>query len=186
MCNFIRQRRSSEFRKLRQRTRRTGAIISLELLIALPILVAVSIGATQAGLLLKNKQQLTLACRVGAEEASQTVALTETSANDPVPDNILEAIDNQLASSNIAFCRVFLEHNVGGSQVVLSSDGPDSCDCQPPPRLSDPPPRQYVRLTLCVKLEQLMPSSLTLFGASPAGEKIARCSSVYRYELNRN
>lgn len=175
---------SGPHRPLGRRTHepRRAGVITLELLIALPIVLLILFGVIEFGLLFVNLQQVALACRVGAEEASQTTVLP-LSDGDEVPENVVRAIEHQLLSSGIKHCRVRLEHNVGGVPVVLTS--PQSpCDCGPTAVLQSPPPRNYVRVTVCVELREVMPDCLTIFGFSISDPpKTTGCTTVMRYEL---
>ncbi len=65
------------------------------------------LAVTEFGVLFANLQILSLACRAGAEAASES-ALPNAG---PVPADVLAAIDQQLLSSGIQRCRVRVEHN---------------------------------------------------------------------------
>ena len=161
---------------------RCGALV-LELVVVLPILLILLLGVVQFGVFFANMQQVALASRVGALEASQTAALPTTDGV-AVPQNVVEAIDRQLQTSGIAVCRVRLEHNVGGSRVALIWPASGVCECEPNDHLADPPPGDFVRLSICVELAELMPNCLGRLGVdlcSPS--KVAHSTSVFRYEL---
>ena len=163
------------------RARRGSEIV--ELVIILPVLILIGLGIVSFGIFYSNRQQVALAARVGAEEASQTAGLDTTSDWDPVPQDILDAITDQLESSCIQVYEVRLEHNVGGTPVVLRSPGTGTCPCGPDDTL---PPCQllgkYVRVTVCVEMEELMPNFLAAFGSSVCG-KVAQATTVFHYEL---
>jgi hypothetical protein len=166
-------------------TIRRGSAV-LEMVIVLPVLLLAGIGIMSFGLFFANKQQLALAARVGAEEASQTPL--PTSNGDPIPSNIVEAVTAQLASSSIEVYEIRLEHNVGtGVTPAVLTWRPDgetgTCPCGPQTTL-DPCPLlgQYVRLTVCVQLNELMPNMLANVGASVCG-KISYSTSIFRHEL---
>ena len=102
----------------------------------------------------------------------------------PVPAEVLAAIDDQLFSSGIERCLVRLEHNVGGATVVLQSPPMPDCDCGPDMNLGPPPPGEYVRLTVCTELSEVMPNGLLTFGFDISGaDNTAECTTVLRYEL---
>jgi hypothetical protein len=155
----------------------------LELILTLPILVILVLAIAQFGIFFANMQQVTLACREGAKEASETLGLPTTDGA-LVPTNVLEAIDSQLTTSRIHACRVRLEHNVGGAQVALFAPADGGCDCCPGGKLGSPlPPRSYVRLTVCVELEELMPNCLALFGFDVCDvSQVIHATSIFRYE----
>ena len=156
----------------------------LELILVLPILVILVLAVVQFGLFFANMQQVALAARVGAEEASQTVDLPITDGA-PIPANILEAVDHQLDSSGIIACRVRLEHNFGGRQVTLIAPPTGACDCPPAGNLTPPlPPGEYVRLSLSVPLCELMPICLAVFGFDVADPcKVVEATTIFRHEL---
>ena len=178
----------SVYPRLRRRTprasRRRGANAAIELIIALPILIIMTLAVVQFGIFLMNMELLAVASRAGAEEASQTVGLPTTDG-DPVPANVLSAIDLQLVSSGMHRCGVRLEHNVGGTQVVLGDPSPGGCDCGPTDLLPAPlPPGQYVRLTVCVELSDMMPNCMANFGLDISGpSNKVQSTTTFRYEL---
>ncbi len=143
----------------------------------LPVWLIALLAIIEYGQILSNLQQVSLASRVGAEEASQTLVLP-TSPGGPVPANVLAAIDQQLASSGISRCRVILEHNVGGPVTLVSG----TCDGCVPPATPLPVDREYVRVTVCVPLTELTPNLLALFGFDIA-DCTAQQSATFRYEL---
>jgi Flp pilus assembly protein TadG len=154
---------------------RRGAA-ALELILALPIWLIALLALIEFGQILSNQQQLALASRVGAEEASQTPGLDLAGS---VPLNVLVAVNQQLASSGISGCKVILEHNIASPSPVTLSDG--TCDCDPPVTPL-PPRRDYVRVTVCVPLAELAPNLLSMFGFD-ISECIAQHSTTFRYEL---
>ena len=163
--------------------RRRGAVMSVELLLVLPIIVVMTIAAVQFGLLFTNLQQLSLAAREGASTAAELPGLPMINGA-PVPPEVLEAIDDQLYSSGIERCLVRLEHNVGGAAVVLQSPPMADCDCGPDANLPVPPPGEYVRLTVCTELSEVMPNGLLSFGFDISGAgNTAESTMVLRYEL---
>jgi len=164
-------------RRRRRLTRKTGAA-TLELIMATPIFLVVILGVIQFGVFFTRMQMVALACRDGAEIASES---SLPLAGD-VPANVLSAIDQQLLSSSIAGCRVRLEHNVGGAQAVLSTG---TCDCGPENVLTPPLPLdEYVRVTICVPLSEVMPNLLGSFGFDiDCPGYFAECTTVMRHEL---
>ena len=171
---------SSFQRRCRPRARR-GAII-LEFVLAVPILLIALVSIVQFGVFFANMQQVTLAARVGAEEASQTLPLP-ASSGEPIPQQILNVIDRQLETAKLARCQVRLEHNLGGSPVV-SVAGDEDCGCGPIDPLADPPPGKYVRLTVVVPLGEMMPNGLVLFGFDVSRpNRVAQYTTILRHEL---
>ncbi len=167
----------------RLRQARRGAV-TLELILTFPIWLIFLLAIVEFGQILSNEQQVALASRVGAEEASQTAILSPSNGG-PVPANVLEAIDQQLASSGISRCRVIVEHNVLPSSpspvtvpVTLSTG---TCDCDPP-ATPLPSTRRYVRVTVCVELTEVAPNLLCLFGFD-ISDKLMQHTTTFRYEL---
>jgi hypothetical protein len=149
--------------------------VTLELILTVPIWLILLWAIVEWGQILSNQQQVALAARVGAEEASQTPDLDIAAG---VPANVLTAITQQLDSSNISWCKVILEHNLNGPLEELS-EGP--CDCDPP-STALPPNREYVRVTVCVPLTELACNLLAPFGFDISG-CIVQHSATFRYEL---
>lgn len=154
--------------------RRRGAV-TLELILVLPIWLMGLLAIIEFGALQGNQQQVALASRVGAEEAAQTPNLAMYTG--VVPTNITSAITNQLTSSGISWCKVIVEHNVGGPTTLTSG----TCDCDPP-TTTLPPTGRYVRVTVCVPITQLVPNLLGSFGLD-LSDCFVQHSTTYRYEL---
>ena len=73
-----------------------------------------------------------------------------------------------------------LEHNLGGSQVALVTG---TCDCGPDTNLAAPPPGEYVRVTVCVPLSNVMPNLIANFGFDVSDpERFAECTTVMLHE----
>ncbi len=174
---------------------RRGAI-TLELLLVFPLWMIALLAIIEFGQILSNEQQLALAARVGAEEASQTAELSLVDG-EGVPQDVLGVIERQLAASKMSACRVVLEHNVPpplppwgtnsnapgnttrvGRPVTLSSgDGFVRPADEELPSL-----RPCVRVTVCAELTQLTPNLLNLFGFD-ASNKTIQHTTTFRYEL---
>ena len=158
--------------------RRAGVV--LELLLSLPVLLIAMLAAIQFGMLFSGLQQLSLASRIGARAAAETAALPMNDG--PVPANILQSVNRQMAQSGITSFGVLVEHNVAnptpGSPIRLSSGSPSPTA----PGTALPPGTQYVRVTVAVSLTEVMPDLLGYFGFNILG-KTAQQTTVYRYEL---
>lgn len=166
-------------RRPRLRRRRRGVYIA-ELVITMPVFMIFLWAVIEFGIFFSNLQEVQLASRVGAEAASEYGALP-TADGDPVPDPILDAIEYQLLSSDITWCRVRVEHNVGGTQYAAVSG---SCACEPTTKLAPPlPPDEYVRVSVCVAMSELMPNLLALFGFDVSDpSRVVSCTTVMRSE----
>jgi Flp pilus assembly protein TadG len=155
--------------------RRRGSV-TLELLLNLPIWLLALFGTIEFGQILSNMQHVSLASRVGAEEAAQTASLPPSG---DVPDNVLAAIERQLGAVGIAPAKVILEHNSGGTAVALVSgtgrgDPPDT----PLPTLGT-----YVRVTVFARMGQLGPRLLDQFGVD-VGSRVLGESTTFYYQAN--
>lgn len=165
--------------------RRRGSL-SVEMILVVVVLTIATVGIVQFGVFFANAQQVALAARVGALEASQTPNLALTSPGDPVPANILSAIEHQLQSSQIDWVRVRLEHNLAsGGPIVLDSTTP-GYTYAPKTNLAEPPfpDTYYVRLTVYTPLNDVFPKQLSYFGQSLfPSSKTYEHTVLLRYEL---
>ena len=142
------------------------------MILSLPILIIGVVGVLQFGVFFANAQVLNQACRVGALEAShQTLAAA-------IPSAVTDAIDHQLAPAGITRCYVRMEHNVGGGTTVVTNG---TCTCGPTTNLSPTPAGDYVRITVCVEVTDLMPNALQYYGLDFSNQH-ASCTTVYRVE----
>jgi hypothetical protein len=169
-----------------RRPLRRGSL-TVEMLLVVVVLLIVTIGIVQFGVFFANAQMVALAARVGGLEASQTPNLPMADGG-VVPDDVLRAIEHQLASSCIDWCQVRLEHNVtpGGNAVALTTSLDEDCQCAPHGTLSSPPfpDTHYVRLTVCVPLSEVFPKQLSFFGTQLFGsERTYEHTATFRYEL---
>lgn len=163
-----------------QRPHERDGSVTLEFLLVLPVLLIVLLAAVEFGMFFANMQQVALACRVGAEAASQTGGLPSSGH---VPTNITDAISHQLESSGITYGAVILEHNVNGATETLTTPDPLTSPCDPPAAPLPPAPygRLSVRITICVPMTELAPNCLALCGFDLTG-RCAKCSTTFRYE----
>lgn len=168
-------------------SRRRRAVAVLELVLVIPILILPVLAIVRFGLYYANLQQVTLASRIGAEEAAETENLSSLSpGSDSVPGNVRDAIGHQLATAGIKKYRVRLEHRGKINTVVLSaSQGgwDEEVSCGPSANLSEPLLREYVRLTICVPVSELVPRYTDVFGLGIwANAEVVECTTVFRYE----
>jgi hypothetical protein len=170
------------------RSRRRHGAATLELILVLPVLLLMTIGLIEFGVMFANLQQVALASRVGTERASELATLPAMTAGDPVPLEVIEAIEQQLQSSCIDWCHIRLEHNADDpltQEVLESSQGAD-CGCEEFALLpqDEIPTGRYVRLTLTVPLSEVVPSGLTLFGCRLfSAEQAFHSTTIFRYEI---
>jgi hypothetical protein len=145
----------------------------VELLLNLPIWLFLVLAVVQFGQRSAAVQQVALASRLGAEEASQTATLP---SDDGVPGNVLSAIERPLAGAGLVGSKVILEHNVGGRPVRwIAGGGPGV-----PPRIPLPEVGNYVRVTVCVAPTGSIPH---LFGTLGFGPRGMEQSTTFRYRL---
>src|SRR5262245_6377758 len=173
--------------KCRDRRRQRQGSLTVEMILVVVVLAIVTVGVVQFGVFFANAQEVALAARVGALEASQTAGLSTTNGN-PVPANVISAIEHQLESSCIEWTHIRLEHNVTGglTPVHLESDQGGGFICEPKTDLLAPPAAgtRYVRLTVCVPLNEVFPKSLSFFGEQLfPSTRTYEHTAVFRYEL---
>jgi hypothetical protein len=161
--------------------------VTLELIIAFPVWLCFLLATVQFGWLMANLEQVALASRVGALEASQTASLPSSG---PVPAEVVTVVEHQLQSAGIdPWCHIFLEHNVESTtNIQLSSANPShtgSCTCSPPTSTELPFPdcAEYVRVTVCIPMTAVTPNLLKACGFA-IDEKFIRHTSTFRYELS--
>jgi hypothetical protein len=182
--------RPRPFCSARKRRQRRGGL-TVEMVLVVVVLAIVTVAIVQFGVFYANAQQVAMAARVGGLEASQTANLPVAGV---VPDNVVDAIRHQLESSNIDFCEIRLEHNVVPGppgpppppppyELITSEPG---CSCPPKTPLVSPPfpGHEYVRVTVCVPLDQVFPKQISFFGTQLFDPtKTYEHTTVFRYEL---
>ena len=160
--------------------------LTVELLLVVVVLAIVTVGVVQFGVFFADADEVALAARVGAEEASQTQNLS--TINGPVPATIISIIEHQLLSSQIEWSHIRLEHNIspGNTVVNLDSDSGGGFVVTPRSNLAAPPAANthYVRLTVTVPLAEVFPRSLSYFGEQLfLANRSYEHTAVFRYEL---
>ncbi|GEM_PF-960341 len=143
----------------RSRGCRRGTLI-LELVLVLPIVLIGLLAAVQFGKYSANMQELALAARIGGLAASRTAGISNV-PGDPVPTNVVDAINQHLASVGICGATVVLEHNLSGGPVLLVSPTSASVSVGV---ISSPPPDRYVRVIVIVPQAAVMPDILRACG----------------------
>lgn len=139
------------------RTPRAGSV-TIEFLVVLPVLVISILAVVQFGYYFQRCEQVILATRSGAEEASLAVALA--AGPGPVPVDIENAVRRQLQSSGISTVTIIVEHNEAGPTETLRTNYVANAISPP----ATPLPPLSVRVTVGVPLPDLMPNSLGAFG----------------------
>jgi Flp pilus assembly protein TadG len=154
-------------------SRRGGAIV-VELLLNLPIWLILLLATVEFGELTANLQQVSLASRIGAEEASRTPSLP---AQGDVPEAVQTAIQRTLAGAGVCCSNVILQHNLGGTPVTLvSGDGSGR-----PPTTALPEMGTYVRVTTVARATQIAPNLLDFFGCKFSSTFLSQ-SATFPYQ----
>ena len=147
----------------------------MELLLNLPIWLILLLGMIDVGEMLSNVQQVTMAARVGAEEASRTASLDSAQA---VPERIVDAVERQLAAAGLSAGKVVLEHNAGNTPATLVwGDGPGD-----PPQASLPAYGPSVRVTVAARMRGLLPVVLRSLGLDFSSQMLVQ-STTFRYNV---
>jgi hypothetical protein len=160
--------------------------LTVEMILVVVVLAIITVAVVQFGVFFANAQEVALAARVGGLEASQFPGLSTTDG-DPVPQEVINAIEHQLESSCIEWAHIRVEHNATGnlSSVALESTNLNGFVCDDKSLLAPPyPGTRYVRVTVCVPLNQVLPKSLSFFGEQLfASTRTYEATTVFRYEL---
>ena len=166
--------------RFRSHRRWSSGAVTLELILMLPIWIILMLAVIEFGLIGSNRQQVALASRVGAEEASRTPGLS-TNNGDPVPGNVLNVIDQQLASSGLSRCEVVLQHNLGSVSPAYTTLASGNCDCPSPTGLL-PTAGRAVRVTVFVPVTGLAPNLLRACGLD-LSDRFIYHTTTFRHEL---
>jgi photosystem II stability/assembly factor-like uncharacterized protein len=175
---------------------RRGAVVTLELILAVPVLLIVLLAVLEVGLILAASKHVEFASRQGAKlaaEISRTGGPPDLGTfNLPTtPDNLKDRVDEYLVTAGYTnSCTVILEHNAAGvpNPVQVDNDG-TPCPCSPDPigplpsSVPGPPLTTFesVRVTVCLSMTDNLPNSLATFGLD-YGDDTIRHSTTFRYE----
>ena len=129
------------------------AAVTLEFIVALPVLLIVLLAVVEFGMFFSNIQQVNLASRAGAEAASQTLALPISGL---VPTSVTDAVNQQLSSSGISYSAVILEHNVPAATSTLKT--PLTTPYSPPSTSLPLGLARSVRVTVYIPMSELAPN----------------------------
>ncbi len=160
--------------------RARGGAVTVELIIALPVLVIAIVAVIVFGLLMGNRQWVEQASRAGAEVAS---VLPTMATEVVVPPGVRESIEASLAQAGIdatvanGNLTIVLETDVGGLRQMTDTNGGPDCD---PDVLNPPPLRNYTRVVVCVRSTALAPNALVTFGFD-LSDSVARQETTLRY-----
>ena len=125
-----------------------------------------------------------LASRAGASVASQ-MTLSDM-AMDPIPADVLDAINTSLAGSGIVVEKITLEHTFDpgspgdvGNTVELTTGG----NC-PDPTFIPPVPgdRPHARVTICAATDSLAPNCMKMFKFD-LSDRVSQQATTLRHEL---
>jgi Flp pilus assembly protein TadG len=151
--------------------------VAIELLLSLPVWLIGLLAIIEFGSLFSNLQHVALASRVGADVAARTSSLPESGS---IPSAILDAVNDQLAAANITPSEIVLEHNLGGSYVMLVQG---QSAFSGPSQQTLPAVGTYVRVTVCAPAMQLAPNILRSFGLDIQGWDVGE-STTFQYSLD--
>ncbi len=150
--------------------RRRNGVVTLELILAFPILFTLLLVIIEFGLIFSASSHVSAASRLGAKVASKAGTVAGLQALMPPvsssPGPLATEINRYLTSAGFvtSACQVTLQYNNGGNQVLTDPSGGGTCNCSAP--TANFPPTNYVRVTVCVPLSQNVPDLLTMFGFS--------------------
>jgi hypothetical protein len=158
-----------------RKRQRKGAILSLELVIALPVLLTVIFAAVEFTFLLLGSQAITAAANLGAREA----ALPNATAGD-VNVSVLTALNTwRWAQPNILQVLIFVDTD-GDGDLELVSDS-FAAEQDPANQLGAAPTGSDVQVTVKLPSNQAAPDLLSLIGFSLNGQELT-ASFVTRKE----
>jgi Flp pilus assembly protein TadG len=161
-------------------------VVTLELIIALPILVILLIAIIEFAMILSVSKHVEFASRVGAKLAAET---PETDLGTLNAGGLKQRIDEYLLNAGLSqSCTVVLEHNVAAAGNPVQVDG-GGCNCEATGGLpaSVPVPAQAsvtvesVRVTVCLPIVGNVPNALSTFGLDFTGHTLQH-STAWRYE----
>lgn len=181
--------RTSESRVVGRR-----AVITLELIFAIPMLLIVLLAVVEVGLILAASKHVEFASREGAKLAAEVSRSGGPpnlgSFNLPATvNNLKDQVDDYLVTAGYTnSCTVILEHNVASvPNSVQTDDDGQPCNCEAignlPSVVPGPPATnvESVRVTVCLPMDGNIPNCLAVFGFDLADCTI-RQSTVWRFE----
>lgn len=150
--------------------RRCGALLSLELAVALPMLLLVVVGAVEFSFLLLGSQAITAAANVGARQA----ALPSSSAQD-VNDAVFQALASwRWARPQYLQVLIFADTDNGAGQLDLVYDSQDSdpYDNDDDDEVLNAPTGTDIQVTVKLPSNQAAPDLLKVFGLGLNNEQL--------------
>ncbi len=159
---------------LKRRPRPRGGV-TLELILALPLLVIVLLAVIEVGLILANFKHVAAASREGAKMAAETVGLSPGTTA-ATAAQVRSAVDRRLEAAGLG---ASASQGVTVRHTVTAAGAATNGDCSDPvvPALPD----ATVRVTVCVALTRLSPNLLGAFGFDLAGQTIEH-TTTWDYE----
>ncbi len=157
--------------------RRLGALLSLELVIALPVLLIVVFAAVEFSFLLLGSQAITAAANVGAREA----ALPSSTATD-VRNAVFQALQSWRWATNEHMQVLIFVDTDGADELDLVYDSQNpAMDDEPENEVRDAPTGTDIQVTIKLPSNQAAPDLLSLFGLGLNGQELT-ASFVTRKE----
>ena len=176
------------FAQFQHHHRHCRAVVSLELLLALPVMILVLLGIIELSLIYEVNKRVSYASRFGAKIASETTRDHQQPvhlANLVASGTLRSRLDNHLQTSGLTgVCGVVLEHNAC-VENPLQLDVDSGCECPPPLEPlpgGEPGEAAYARVTVCVPLRDNVADLLQSFGGFSIVNASLRHSTVFRIE----
>lgn len=163
-------------------------VVTLELLLVLPVVILFLLAVIQFALIYEVDKRVGYASRFGAKVASETTrdqAAAVNLGNLATIGELRRQVDVFLATAGLGgACGVILEHNACLPGTV-QTDIDAGCVCPAP---ADPLPGgepngpAYVRVTVCLPLDDNLCDLLPSFGGFSLADKTLRHSTTFRIE----
>jgi Flp pilus assembly protein TadG len=160
--------------------------VVVEFLMWAPVFAILTFAIIEFALILTAAQHLKMASRAGAKVAAE---LSTTALASPLDANNLTlvqtAVADVLSSAELTPCRVILEYNPTCGGISPGAKQVGACPNCTAPAAPLPGniaiPGGTVRVTVCVRIDQMTPDMLSLFGFS-IQDRIVRMSTLLPYE----
>lgn len=169
-------------------SRTRHAVVSLELLLALPVLIIVLLGIIELSLIYEVDKRVAYASRYGAKLASETTRGRMAPfhlANLASSGELRRRVNYHLQTAGLtAACGVILEHNACVPNRLQLDVDPGS-KCSPPLETlpgGEPNGPAYARVTVCLPLQGNVADLLQSLGGFSVADATLTHSTVFRIE----
>ncbi len=166
-----------------RRWRKRAGGITLELIVCLPVFLALLAAVIEFGAILANLKPVSVASRSGARMLARLPAASFDAGSIQATVNQLKVdVDRELAHAGFTSCSVVVRHNIppaSGAGTVTTA-APATCACTSPlvPALPDGTLNATdtrsgtIRVTVAVPMSQLTPNLLSAFGFSTTNRTV--------------